>query len=362
MPTPTSRESSPFRRARTDVPTSFAARIAEALTLWSRRRGDQPDPVLQEFAGLVAEEREPWVVEAALVRLSFEAAGPGVLRVELLRDLGWGQRRIAAWPRDSGVADNDATSTATAGAPTTTTLVDLPLRCGGRERGTLRIALDGSQPLGPDRRGRLATLAVLAAVADRSQADDATAEVPTAPASTHDLTTGLPNAAFLDSFLTYALSLADRRNEPLSLLYISVDRLAAIRDLHGPEIAAEALRRVSRTIAGTLRSSDLIARLDDGRLVAVLPGASAENARGVADTVRAAIAATGIATPKMPLLTSSMGVATFPDHAADVPSLRSAAASALSAARSKGRDQIASAPPVHLAEPPTLLRIAQYAG
>jgi diguanylate cyclase (GGDEF)-like protein len=359
--TPTPCQSSPIPRARADVRTSFAGRLAEALSLWSRRRGDRADPILQEFAGLVAEARDAWVVEAALVRLAFQVAGRGVLRVELLRDLGWGQRRVAAWPRDPAGANNNATSSAIAGAPTTTILIDLPMRCGGSERGTLRIAMDGSQTLGPDPRGRLATLAVLAAVADRCQGDDAD-KATTAPPSTHDMATGLPNAAFLDSFLTYALALADRRNEPLSLLYIGVDRLAAIRELHGPEIAAEALRKVSRTIAGTLRTSDLIARLDDGRLVAVLPGALVDNARVVAETVRTSVAVSGIATPNMPLLTASIGVATFPDHAGDVPSLRSAAAAALSVARSKGHDQVATAPLAHLSEPPTLLRIAQYAG
>ena len=160
----------------------------------------------------------------------------------------------------------------------------------------------------------------------------------------------------------YALALTDRRDEPLSLLYIGVDRLAAIRGLHGPAVASEAVRRVGRTVAGALRRSDLVARLDEGRLVAVLPGATPEAARRLAEHVRAAVAQAGAATAAMPVLTATVGAATFPEQGGDATTLRAAAAAALSEARSHGRDRVAFAPPARFAEPATMLRIAQHAG
>ena len=176
----------------------------------------------------------------------------------------------------------------------------------------------------------------------------------------HDPATGLPNRSFLATFLAYAMAQADRRHEPISLLYIGADRIGAIRELLGEAAATEAVRAIGRTIARTLRSSDLVARLDDGRLAAVLPGAAADDARMIAETIRAAIEATGIATASRPLLTASIGVATSPGDADDPDSLRSAADDALAIARERGRNRVAFALPV--ATPITARRIAEFVG
>jgi len=358
----------PAARDRAEAIPSLPTRIVTALALWSMRRGIAPDAALDEFAATAAEATGPGELEEALVRLAHKASGSGVLRVELLRDRGWGPRRVATWPptlAKAGSSDEDRPATATPSGPgTTTTTIEVPLRCGGQGRGTLRVVLQGPRPIGAERHRRLATLAVLAAAADPGVVDAHSQPLATTPGSspTHDGLTGLPNAAFLESFLTYALALADRRGEPISLLSISVDRLAAIRETHGAEIAGDAIRTVGQAIARTLRSSDLIARLDDGRLVAVLPGASAASALVISESIRSAVAAAGVPTTRMPVLTVSVGAGTFPDHAADASSLRSASAAALSEARSKGRDKIAAAPSVRLAEPQTLLRLAQPVG
>ncbi len=176
---------------------------------------------------------------------------------------------------------------------------------------------------------------------------------------THEPETGLPDAAFVSTFLTYALALTDRRREPLSLLYIELDRLAAIRDLHGADFAHEAMRKVSRTVSGVLRASDVIARLDDGRLAAVLPGASVQDALMIAESIRAAVAATGVANLAMPVLTASIGVATYPDHAGNPIALRSSAAAALADARSQGRDRVAAPSPSPSRHGESALRLAE---
>ena len=340
-------------RDRADAPVSFFDRIVAAMSSWSSRRGVPPDPVLEEFAEVVAGATGPEAVASTLVRLAHRAAGPGTARAELWR----GAERVAAWP-EGGAPDRAAAG------PRGRAPIEVPLRCGGRERGTLRIVRDIPRPLGAERHRKLTAMAVLAAAAESALAADEVAPAEAAPAAhpTHDMATGLPNATFLESFLAYALALADRRDEPLSLLYIGADRLAAIRQLHGPAIATEALRRIGRTVAGALRRSDLVARLDEGRLVAVLPGATAEAGRRIAEHVRAAVAQAGAATPTMPVLTASIGAATFPEQAGDALTLRAAAAAALAEARSRGRDRVAFAPPARLAEPATLLRIAQHAG
>ncbi len=349
----------PARAARDGdgAPASFFDRILAAIASWARRRGVPPDPVLEEFAEVVAAAAGPEAVASALARLAHRAAGPGAVRAEV-----WlGDARAAAWPEPAGAGRGAGTPRAWGSAP-----FELPLRCGGRDLGVLRILRDTPRPLAPERQRKLTALAVLAAAAEAALAPPGPEAEAAAKAEaahpTHDPATGLPNATFFEAFLSYALALADRRDEPLSLFYIGVDRLAAIGQLHGPAIASEAVRRVGRTVAGALRRSDLVGRLDEGRLVAVLPGASAGDAARLAEHVRAAVASAGAATATMPVLTATVGVATFPAHAGDANALRSAAAAALAEARDRGRDRVACAAPPGLAEPRPTLRIAQHAG
>jgi len=155
----------------------------------------------------------------------------------------------------------------------------------------------------------------------------------------------------LGAFLGFAQAQARRRVEPLSLLDVAVDRLSALRELLGDELAESAIDRAARAIKATVRASDVVVRLEDGRLVVILPNASAENAARVAEAVRIAIARAGAASATMPTLTASVGVASYPDHAHDVAALRAAASAALTRARAMGYDRVARPSPIAAGEP-----------
>ena len=155
-----------------------------------------------------------------------------------------------------------------------------------------------------------------------------------------DDTAALPGGEpTLVAFLRFALAQARRRVESVAVLDIEVDRLAAIRSTLGNALADEAVARVALAARGTLRSSDLVAHLDGGRLFAILPTASADDAARLAEAVRAAIARAGAATESMPTLTATVGAASYPDHAGDVSALRQAASSARTTARCQGHDR-----------------------
>lgn len=151
--------------------------------------------------------------------------------------------------------------------------------------------------------------------------------------------------SFLVAFLPYAVAQARRHLEPVSILGVATDRLSAIRELHGADLAEAAVRRVAEVVARTLRASDVITRLDDGRIVAVLPFAGAEDLPMLAEAVREAIAQAGRATRAMPRLTGSIGMAAYPEHAHDARSLLTSALGALDRARSLGPNHAAEADP-----------------
>jgi diguanylate cyclase (GGDEF)-like protein len=88
-----------------------------------------------------------------------------------------------------------------------------------------------------------------------------------------------------------------------------------------------------------IRASDIVARLYDDRVVAVLPRAPRGGALRVAENICRAVAASRPVECNTPNLTVSIGVATFPSCAQDVYSLFDAADEALAQAQSRGRNQ-----------------------
>ncbi len=317
---------------------------------------DGLDPALEELAGLAASAREADEIRVALVRLAGAVVGPG--RVELFGDRGGHLAgRLACWPpghHPSTLADPPSGPRgpiALAGrdrdgrdraAPS---ILLLPLKAGESTFGTLRVTADrpASEAWPAAAVRRLRALCAVAAAAERGLAGSRS-QAPGEPIVDPEI--GPRGSTMLGAFLGFALAQARRRHEPLSLLDVSVDRLGTLRSLMGEELGELAIDRVCRAIKATVRASDVIVRLEDGRVAVILPHAAAPDAARVAETVRAAIARSCAASAAMPALTASIGLATYPETARDLATLRAAASTARAGAEAEGADRVAPAPPL----------------
>ncbi len=166
------------------------------------------------------------------------------------------------------------------------------------------------------------------------------------------------DATFLHAVLPYALGLSRRHGEPLSLLCVAIDRVGGILELLGRDSADRAVRNVGAHIASMIRESDIVARLDDDRIIAVLPRARLDDACNLARKVCTSIESTRGLLPELPVLTTSIGVAEFPACADNVYGLLDAADVALSMARSQGRNQAVAAATLSSVETADLSRCA----
>ena len=151
----------------------------------------------------------------------------------------------------------------------------------------------------------------------------------------------LLDATFLNAVLPFALNQARRHNEPLSLICVAIDRLPGIQELFGRAAVDELVRSVGETVASLIRASDIVARLDDDRVVAVLPRAPGGGALHVAQRICETVAEKSLANGEIPRVTVSIGVATFPSCVDNVFSLFDAADDALATRQSQGRNQAA---------------------
>src|SRR5262249_11419748 len=155
----------------------------------------------------------------------------------------------------------------------------------------------------------------------------------------------LQDATFLNAVLPFALSQARRHREPLSIVCIAIDRLSAIKQLLGKPESDRLVRRVAEVVGTMIRSSDIVARLDDDRIVAVLPRAPRGGAMHVAENICRKVQANHPADGGLPSPTVSIGVATYPSCADNVYSLFDAADEALAWAQKSGRSQAVLARP-----------------
>ncbi|MFN0161259.1 MAG: diguanylate cyclase domain-containing protein [Burkholderiales bacterium] len=155
----------------------------------------------------------------------------------------------------------------------------------------------------------------------------------------HDQLTGLPNRILLGDRLRVALAHANRNKVSCGLMFLDLDRFKSINDTLGHSIGDELLIEVSRRLKTSVRDSDTVARLGGDEFVVVLPALrSPEDAEVVAKKIRSSLAAPYELSGHPVATSPSIGVALYPEHAADGDELLKNADAAMYDAKQGGRN------------------------
>jgi diguanylate cyclase (GGDEF)-like protein len=157
--------------------------------------------------------------------------------------------------------------------------------------------------------------------------------------STLDPLTGLFNRNALEQ------RLAELDGQPSSeaeggshaLLLCDLDHFKRVNDRHGHAAGDAVLQDVAYAMRGALRAGDSIYRIGGEEILVVLPGASREDAEGIAERLRLAVrkrrpAGVGV--------TISIGAAVSKPERVDTDDLVARADAALYAAKANGRDTV----------------------
>jgi diguanylate cyclase (GGDEF)-like protein len=140
----------------------------------------------------------------------------------------------------------------------------------------------------------------------------------------------------------------------IALLVLDLDYFKAVNDLHGHLVGDAALLATSVRITGELRTGDIVGRFGGEEFVVLLPGLNAEGAMAVADRLRLRIGGVRLCdlgathqddSPCEHTLSTSIGVAVFPDNGAGLTALLAEADKALYAAKDAGRNTVVLAEP-----------------
>jgi len=155
----------------------------------------------------------------------------------------------------------------------------------------------------------------------------------------HDGLTDLPNRILLNDRLAQAMSLAQRRQKKLALLFLDLDHFKHINDSLGHAIGDRLLQSVAKRLLDCVRSSDTVSRQGGDEFVILLSQVMhAEDAGISAEKILSALNQPHHIDEHAIFATASIGIVTYPDDAADGETLLKNADFAMYQAKDYGRN------------------------
>jgi diguanylate cyclase (GGDEF)-like protein len=182
-------------------------------------------------------------------------------------------------------------------------------------------------------------LVLNAVVGERSRAIDALAQAlkTLREEAIRDPLTNLYNRRFLHDYLSRELARAKREGIRVAVIMIDLDHFKRVNDTAGHGAGDEVLVQLAALLKRHIRGSDIACRLGGEEFTLVLPNATLQSARSRADAICQAVREESVL---LMGVTASLGVATFPESAAEADALLHAADLALYQAKARGRNQV----------------------
>jgi diguanylate cyclase (GGDEF)-like protein/PAS domain S-box-containing protein len=157
----------------------------------------------------------------------------------------------------------------------------------------------------------------------------------------YDALTGLPNRVLLSDRLHQALTAAKRDKSRLAVMFVDLDFFKPINDTLGHYIGDLLLKEVSKRMHNCLRESDTAARIGGDEFVVMLPAIETEEvALAVAEKIRASLSQPFELAGHSLHISSSIGVAVYPEHGSEERALLKNADNAMYYAKKDGRNNV----------------------
>jgi len=155
----------------------------------------------------------------------------------------------------------------------------------------------------------------------------------------HDVLTGLPNRTLFMERLTHALLQRHCGDAKVAVLFLDVDRFKAINDTLGHESGDRFLQSFARLLLGCVRSGDTVSRFGGDEFAILIENVdSVEAVTAVAEKVLQALSKPFRVEGPDLYMTTSIGIAIYPDDADNANILLKQADSAMYQAKESGRN------------------------
>ena len=160
--------------------------------------------------------------------------------------------------------------------------------------------------------------------------------------SVRDPLTALFNRRYLSESLGRELARCSRRKLPLAVLAFDLDHFKAFNDNFGHAAGDAILVAFARVLASSSRSEDIACRQGGEEFVVICPEMDRQVALRRAIELKQRLAALEVRHEgiRLPPLTTSIGLAMFPEHGGQPVELLGAADAALYEAKARGRNRV----------------------
>lgn len=155
--------------------------------------------------------------------------------------------------------------------------------------------------------------------------------------ATTDTLTGASNRGEFSRRFAEEIERAHQHRTPLGLVMFDLDHFKHINDSHGHDVGDAVLRGVMEVVRWNVRVGDVIGRWGGEEFMLLLPGSDLRDALGVAERLRAGIAAHHV--EPVERVTASFGVVVL-EHAEGFDALVKRVDVALYRAKSAGRNRV----------------------
>lgn len=154
-----------------------------------------------------------------------------------------------------------------------------------------------------------------------------------------DSLTGLYNRHRFQAELERMLAESGRHRSSSALLYFDLDEFKTINDHFGHKAGDALLIRVAGEVSGMTRRNEMLFRLGGDEFAVLLPGADRAQSEALAERIVRAIAQIPFRLEGQTLhVSSSLGIALYPEHAADQDQLVACADTAMYQAKQAGKN------------------------
>lgn len=157
-------------------------------------------------------------------------------------------------------------------------------------------------------------------------------------AALHDPLTGLPNRMLLQDRIEQSLAEASRRHCRVALLFMDIDGFEAVNNAHGHRLGDQLLCEIARRVSPLLGPTDTLSRLGADEFVIVTLVEAADEAAMLSDRILSTVSDPILLDGIELLITASIGIALYPDDAANERELMAHASAAMNYTKQAGRN------------------------
>ncbi len=156
-----------------------------------------------------------------------------------------------------------------------------------------------------------------------------------------DPLTNLPNRRLLTDRLQNAVTHAKRESDHLALFFVDLDKFKPVNDIHGHAAGDQLLKAVATRLRACVRECDTVARVGGDEFVLLLGGiVQTQDAILVGEKIQTALQQPFHLDGDLSVhISSSTGIALYPEHGIDEATLSRHADVAMYCAKAAGRDR-----------------------